>query len=158
VLDGTTGQEVKSWPVDGNVGHVGFGQGKELYATMSGGKFQAWDWEKGTLLRDFQPDDKNTLHVTDFSPTPDPNRILAFPSPPFLRVWEVAKGKDVERFMPPPGETVAHASPCPDGKRVVLRVVGKDGSRLVVWEIAARRDAFRLDPVEAKVVPRIDVS
>ncbi|HJZ89567.1 MAG TPA: WD40 repeat domain-containing protein, partial [Gemmataceae bacterium] len=158
VADGTTGQGLKSWPVDGNVGHVGFGQGKELYVTVSGGKFQAWDWEKGEVLREFQPDEKTPLHPTDFSTTADPNRLLVFTSSPFLMVWDVAKWKDVERFMPYPGETVANASPYPDGKRVLLRVVGKDGTRLLVWEVATRREVFRLDTAAAKGAFRTEVA
>src|SRR5262249_58262270 len=121
-------------------------------------RFQAGDWKEAAVLGEFQPDEKTPLHPTGFSTTADPNRLLVFTSSPFLMVWDVAKWKDVERFMPYPGETVANASPYPDGKRVLLRVVGKDGTRLLVWEVATRREVFRLDTAAAKGAFRTEVA
>ena len=50
------------------------------------------------------------------------------------------------------------AAPYPDGTKFAAVVAGRDGQRPVVWDVAARREALKLDPVDARSLYRLEVS
>jgi WD40 repeat protein len=157
VADGATGKEIKSWPVEGNVNNAAFGDGKELYTTSAGGRFRAWDWETGDLLHDFDATVARSPRPVAFFPT-GKNRLLVVTESPDLLVWDTARWKEADRLTPYPGEPVTFGCPCPDGNRVALWVGGPGGSRAVIWDVAGRREALRLDPAPVTGMVRLEAS
>ena len=159
VADGATGKEVKTWPVDGTVGHAAFGPGKELYVAFTGGKFQAWDWEAGRLLHDYDPAAMpRAPRPHEFWPAPEPNRLLVVTNSQYLLRWDTAVWAEADRLTPYPNESLTRPAPYPDGRRVAAVIPGRDGGRAVVWDVAGRKEAFRLDPVETRNLFRLEVS
>ena len=106
VADGATGQEVKTWPLEGNLGAVAFGPGKELYVAHFDGKFQAWDWEKGEMLHEFDATQQRAPHAAEFWPSATPGRLVVATNSQYVLVWDTAQWKEVERLTPYPMESI----------------------------------------------------
>jgi WD40 repeat protein len=157
VADGATGKEVKSWPMTEPVRHAMFGPGKELYLTTFSGKFQAWDWEKGETLHEYDPGQKGGPRLSDFWAAPEPNRLFVTTSSPDVLTWDTVNWKEVGRVTPYPNQIMSLATPYPDGARLAA-MLPRDGGRRIVWDLVARREAFALDEADSPRLYRLQVS
>jgi len=124
VADGATGKEIKTLPVDGgNVMHAAFGPGNQLYVVLAGGgRFQAWDWQKGERLHEYDPAAPRGPITAAVWPLPTPNRLLVSTYSPAVLIWDAAKWKEVERLTPYGNEFVTQVAPYPTGNRFVAAV------------------------------------
>jgi WD40 repeat protein len=153
--DGATGKEVKSFPVDATITHVAFGPGTDLYLATFTGKLQLWDWDKGEMAREGEPDQR--LRAQEFVAGPDPNKLFVCTHSQTMVVWDAAKWKEVERFVPYTGQSVTGIVPFPDNSKAVLRVQG-GGQRLSVWDLAKKKEVQALEPADGATVTPLDVS
>jgi WD40 repeat protein len=145
VADGATGKEVKTWPIEGNtVWHAAFGPGNELFVVVDN-RFQAWDWQKGELLHEYNPAVLRGPQAAECWAAPQPNRLLVSTRTPYILLWDTVSWKEAERLVPYPNENVVMVAPYPDATRFAAAVAGRDGLRLVVWDVVERKEAFRLE-------------
>ncbi len=158
VVEGDTGKEIRTWATDATVRDAAFGPNTTVYLLLLSGKLQAWDWQKGEMLHEYAGTPKTGPRPIRFCPTGDPRRLLVLTLTPGVWLWDTENWREVDRFTPYDRQTVIASASYPDGNRAVFVLGGAGGLRLVVWNVAKRREDFRLEPVEMTGLFRHEVS
>jgi WD40 repeat protein len=158
VADGETGLEVKSWPIDGNFGHIEFGTGNELFIYLHSGKFQVWNFEKGEVVREFDVAQARIPRPANYWLSGDAKKLYVPTNSPNLLIWDVAKWQEDSRLTPYAGLPIALTAPYPGGERFVALVVGGAGPRVIAWDLAQKREVLQFDAPTVSTLQRLFVS
>src|SRR5262249_26480061 len=83
-------------------------------------------WERSATLSHlaFSHDGKFLILAADFG---------------YLRLWDVATGLEVGRFLGEACDHILAMAPSPDGKRVATSQISRVGRVVAVWDVAARK-------------------
>ncbi|HVK07258.1 MAG TPA: WD40 repeat domain-containing protein, partial [Gemmataceae bacterium] len=160
VVDAQTGAEVKAWPAPPGSYPVDFGPNKELLV-IANGKLQTWDWEKGTMVREYSlRDEPQRTSIIQVLPTHLPSRRLLTTTGPALIHYDVVRGEELDRLTPYPDERMHIAAPFPGNRRIVGDSHGLRGkSRFVVWDQTTKKEVLALaDVPDLKHLHRVEVS